>query len=92
MKTMKHTFQIAASIVASLPCAVPVGAATDGPGFSVDVFAASDKTPRNSEGSIIELSDGRLLLATTRFVGGARDNSAAHIAAVTRRDRGDVGG
>ena len=83
MKTMKHTFQIAALIVASLPCA-----AAGVPGFSVDVFAASDKAPRNSEGSIIELSDGRLLLATTRFVGGARDDSAAHIAAVTSRDGG----
>jgi Neuraminidase (sialidase) len=36
--------------------------------------------PRNSEGSIIELRDKRLLLAYSHFYGGSEDNAPAYIA------------
>ena len=35
--------------------------------------------PRNGEGAILALSDGRLLLGWTRFTGGGRDHSSAEI-------------
>lgn len=41
----------------------------------------TQESPRNSEGDVIALRDGRLLLAYSRFTGGSGDNSAAHIAA-----------
>jgi len=41
----------------------------------------SKANPRNSEGSIIELKDGRLFLAYSRFTGGGADNAPAQIAA-----------
>jgi hypothetical protein len=39
----------------------------------------SEQAPRNSEGSIIQLKDGTLLLAYSRFIGGSHDNSGAQI-------------
>ena len=36
--------------------------------------------PRNSEGDIIELKDGRLCLIYTRFTGGGGDHAAADLA------------
>jgi sialidase-1 len=44
--------------------------------------------PRNSEGDIVELKDGRLCLVYTRFTGGARDHSAADLAMRTSGDNG----
>jgi hypothetical protein len=46
------------------------------------------EAPRNSEGAIVELRGGRLLLAYSRFTGGNRDESTAHIACRTSDDRG----
>jgi hypothetical protein len=43
----------------------------------------SKENPRNSEGCIIGLKDGRLFLAYSRFTGGGADNAAAQIAART---------
>ena len=40
----------------------------------------SKENPRNSEGAMIELKDGRLSLGYSRFTGGGADNSAAQIA------------
>ena len=48
----------------------------------------SEQAPRNSEGAILELSDGRLCLAYTRFFGGGHDNSAARIASRMSPDQG----
>ncbi len=48
----------------------------------------SDSAPRNSEGDIIRLSDGRLALVYTRFTGGDQDESAAHLALRTSPDGG----
>jgi sialidase-1 len=48
----------------------------------------SKENPRNSEGDIIELKDGRLCLIYTRFTGGGDDNAAADLARRTSADRG----
>lgn len=57
-------------------------------GFSVLVAPSSKEFPRNSEGSIVELRDGTLLLAWTRFSGGSADHATAEIAAMTSKDGG----
>jgi len=44
--------------------------------------------PRNSEGDIIELRDGRLCLIYTRFTGGGADHSAADLAMRVSEDGG----
>ena len=46
------------------------------------------RQPRNSEGDIIELKDGRLCLVYARFTGGAADESAADLAMRTSNDGG----
>jgi hypothetical protein len=48
----------------------------------------SPANPRNSEGAFLELRDGRLLFAYTRFTGGGDDNATADIAAVHSADGG----
>jgi hypothetical protein len=44
--------------------------------------------PRNSEGDIIELADGRLCLIYTRFTGGGSDHAAADLAMRISPDNG----
>jgi sialidase-1 len=44
--------------------------------------------PRNGEGAIIPLRDGRLLLGWTRFTGGGRDHSGAEIWGRISKDGG----
>jgi len=44
--------------------------------------------PRNSEGDVIELKDGRLCLIYTRFTGGSGDHAAADLAMRISRDGG----
>jgi len=44
--------------------------------------------PRNSEGDIIELKDGRLCLVYTRFTGGSGDHAAADLAMRISGDEG----
>ena len=48
----------------------------------------SKENPRNSEGDIIELKDGRLCLIYTRFTGGGGDDAAADLAMRISPDRG----
>ena len=43
------------------------------------ISPTSPENPRNGEGAIIPLSDGRLLLGWTHFSGGGRDHSGAEI-------------
>ena len=57
-------------------------------GFTSLVGQVSREYPRHSEGDIVELDDGTLLLAWTRFTGGGADHSTAHIAAMTSEDGG----
>lgn len=56
---------------------LPVSAANDD--IRAEVYSASEKFPRYSEGSIIALRDGSLLYATTEFAGGGADHSGATI-------------
>jgi len=48
----------------------------------------SKENPRNSEGDIIELKDGRLCLIYTRFTGGGDDDAAADLAMRISPDHG----
>ncbi len=57
-----------------------------------DVYRPSKEYPRWSEGSIVELSDGRLLYATTRFAGSASDFARADIVARESPDGGQTWG
>lgn len=56
--------------------------------FSRDVFPATAEHPRYSEGSIAPLADGRLLYATTEFVGGGSDFATARIIGVESANGG----
>jgi len=44
--------------------------------------------PRNSEGALVMLADGRLMLVYTHFTGGGGDHSTAHLAARFSSDQG----
>jgi sialidase-1 len=54
----------------------------------VDVFQATARNPRYSEGSIVVLRDGSLLLATTEFVAGGEDHTTATIVGRVSTDGG----
>jgi len=70
-------------IVAGLPVLV-AGAEME----SLLVIGPSKQNPRNSEGDIIKLNDGRLCLIYTRFTGGSGDHAAANLAMRTSNDDG----
>jgi len=53
-----------------------------------DVFAATAKNPRYSEGSIVALADGRVLFATTECADSASDFAKARIIGRTSSDGG----
>jgi len=55
---------------------------------SLLVIEPGKENPRNSEGDIIELKDGRLCLIYTRFTGGSGDHAAADLAMRTSKDDG----
>lgn len=57
-------------------------------GIRTVVAQADDDHPRNTEAGVLPLTDGRLLLAYSRFHANARDDSQADIAAVTSADGG----
>ena len=59
---------------------------------SRDVFSATARNPRYSEGSVLVLRDGRLLYATTEFEGSGSDFARARIIAVTSVDEGRTWG
>ena len=61
-------------------------------GFEVVIAEASEESPRNSEGDLIELRDGSLLAAWTEFYAGSRDDSAARISAKRSSDGGRTWG
>ena len=52
------------------------------------VIEPTQAHPRNSEGDIVELKDGRWCLVYTRYTGGTRDHSAADLAMRTSSDKG----
>ncbi|QDU78942.1 Sialidase A precursor [Polystyrenella longa] len=53
-----------------------------------DVFAADEKHPRYSEGSIIQLDNGNLLFANTEFAESTSDFAEAQIVAMESADEG----
>jgi len=55
---------------------------------TLSVIEPNKGNPRNSEGDIIELKDGRLCLIYTRFSGGTGDHAAADLAMQTSDDGG----
>ncbi|MFO0871453.1 MAG: exo-alpha-sialidase [Pirellulales bacterium] len=57
--------------------------------FAVDVYPASPRHPRYSEGSVAVLDDGRLLYATTEFQDSGSDFARARIIARTSADQGN---
>jgi len=68
------------------------GAAAAGqtdPGFrTLLVIEPTKEHPRNSEGDVIELKDGRLCLVYSRFSGGTGDHATAEIVMRTSADDG----
>jgi len=62
-------------------------------GFDIIVCPPSKENPRNSEADVIELRDGRLLLAYSEFYGGGiSDHAPARIAAKASSDGGRTWG
>ena len=57
-------------------------------GFAVLDLPPGPGNPRNSEGDIIQLKDGRLMYVYTHFTGNASDDGAAHLAARFSSDDG----
>ncbi|MBN2313478.1 MAG: exo-alpha-sialidase [Sedimentisphaerales bacterium] len=62
--------------------------ARETPKVTLLVIEPSKTNPRNSEGDIIELKDGRLCLIYTRFRGGSSDHATADLAMRTSDDGG----
>ncbi len=56
--------------------------------FETMLAPASKSHPRQSEGDVVALTDGRLLAGWTDFTGGGADHATASIAGATSRDGG----
>ena len=56
--------------------------------FSKIVFHHTSEYPRNSEGAMVELKDGKLLFVFSRFTEGGGDNDRAHLARTYSEDGG----
>lgn len=52
------------------------------------IALSSENAPRNTEASCLQLSDGTLFCAYTKFTGGTADNATAHIAGAYSYDGG----
>jgi sialidase-1 len=75
-------------IVFSIVCVLAAAPPSDSV-FTLMVCPAGDQRPRNSEGDIVKLKNGRLLLAYSEFVGAdGSDFGAARLSAKTSRDGG----
>jgi len=75
-------------LVVSLVAASAVSAQSN-PGFrTLLVIEPTREHPRNSEGDVIELKDGRLCLVYSRFNGGTEDDAPAEITMRTSPDDG----
>jgi len=80
----QRNFWFAALVVAALG----LRAAASEP--AILLIEPTAEQPRNSEGDIIELKDGRLCLIYTRFTGGRGDASAADLAMRISEDGGNT--
>ncbi|MCC6490889.1 MAG: exo-alpha-sialidase [Candidatus Hydrogenedentes bacterium] len=78
--------------VLALLCAAAAASAAQGlvqtGGFAVLDLPPGPGNPRNSEGDIIQLKDGRLMYVYTHFTGSSSDFGAAHLAARYSSDGG----
>jgi len=57
-------------------------------GFVVELAPPGEGNPRNTEGDVAVLRDGRLLAIWSAFRGGSRDDSTATIVAARSSDGG----
>lgn len=86
---MSSTSLLSLSGVVILVCGVfSTAPARNGDIQRMTVVPNTEEHPRNGEGDIIQLKDGKLLLAWTRFLKGGSDFSPAEIAAMTSSDGG----
>jgi len=83
MKIARTLWLITMVIVAGWS-ALAVGEGTD----ALLAIEPKEGNPRNSEGDIVELKDGRLCLIYTRFSGGSGDHAAADLAMRISEDGG----
>jgi hypothetical protein len=81
---MNHKPLALAALVSSL---VIFGSVADGQDTLLTIEPTAEQ-PRNSEGDIVELQDGRLCLIYTKFTGGTADDSAADLAMRVSQDGG----
>lgn len=79
----RKSLSIAATVLAGL-----FGLMSAGAYEPLLVIEPTAEHPRNSEGDLIELADGRLCLVYTRFRGGTSDHAAADLAMRTSSDGG----
>lgn len=56
----------------------------------IDLLPESENNPRNSEGSMIELKDGKIMFVYSHFYGGKADNAPAFLAARYSSDKGET--
>lgn len=62
-------------------------------GRQVHLISASDKNPRNGEGSFIELENGVIMFGYTEFIGDSReDEGNAQISVIYSEDNGETWG
>jgi len=69
--------------------ATPPPAVTEEDGLTkIGLLAPGPGNPRNSEGALLRLADGRVMLVYTHFTGGGGDHAAAFLAARFSQDAG----
>ncbi|PQO27811.1 exo-alpha-sialidase [Blastopirellula marina] len=69
---------------------VMVSAALAAPPQSNVALPPGPGNPRNSEGDVVQLKDGKVLLIYTHFVGGSGDHAKAHLASRISEDGGQT--
>ena len=79
---------VAAWLVLTAPASADEAANAAEPIERIVLLPPGPKNPRNSEGDLIRLRDGRLMLVYTHFEGGAGDHAAAYLAARYSSDGG----
>ena len=86
---------LGAALLLWTACSTPVAeepAAAPAEIIVEDVAVPTDDNPRHTEGDIVVLKDGRLLLAWSDFHGGSEDHSEGWISARTSSDGGRTWG
>lgn len=91
---LRHPVVITAVVAAVIVVAAAVAMGQGGSDVKLDfvVCPTHAGNPRNGEGDVIELRDGSLLMAYTKWVGGGGDNSSAFIAGRISTDGGATWG